>query len=58
MIGQRASRQGSLRLANAPEFDLMARIAGRRLRERWGGWSGETFGATSWRHVSVYELLS
>jgi hypothetical protein len=43
-----------LRLANPPEFDLMARIAGLRLRERWGGWNGEPFTATSWRHVSVY----
>jgi hypothetical protein len=33
----------------------MARIGGLRLRERWGGWSGEPFTATSWRHVSVYE---
>jgi len=46
----------SLRLAHAPEFDLMARIAGLRLRERWGGWNSEPFTATSWRHVSVYEL--
>jgi len=44
-----------LRLANPPEFDLMARIAGLRLRERWGGWEGEPFTAHSWRHVSVYE---
>ncbi|NBE92347.1 MULTISPECIES: hypothetical protein [unclassified Nonomuraea] len=33
----------------------MARIAGLRLRERWGGWEGEPYTATSWRHVSVYE---
>jgi SAM-dependent methyltransferase len=45
----------SLRLAYPPEFDLMARIAGLRLRDRWGGWEGEHFTATSWRHVSVYE---
>ena len=45
----------SLRLAHPPEFDLMARIAGLRLRDRWGGWNGEPFTATSWRHVSVYE---
>lgn len=45
----------SLRLAHPPEFDLMARIAGLRLRERWGGWNGEPYTATSWRHVSVYE---
>ncbi|HEU0167744.1 MAG TPA: class I SAM-dependent methyltransferase [Chloroflexota bacterium] len=45
----------SLRLACAPELDLMARIAGLRLRERWGGWNGEAYTAASWRHVSVYE---
>ncbi len=45
----------SLRLAHPPEFDLMARIAGLRLRQRAGGWNGEPFTATSWRHVSVYE---
>ncbi|WP_367134290.1 MULTISPECIES: class I SAM-dependent DNA methyltransferase [Streptomyces] len=45
----------SLRLAHPPEFDLMARIAGLRLRERWGGWKGEPYTAASWRHVSVYE---
>ncbi len=45
----------SLRLAHPPEFDLMARIAGLRLRQRAGGWRGEPFTATSWRHVSVYE---
>src|SRR6266704_1648810 len=44
-----------LRLAHPPEFDLMARIAGLRLRERWGGWNGDPYTATSWRHVSVYE---
>jgi SAM-dependent methyltransferase len=45
----------SLRLAHPSEFDLMARIAGLRLRERWGGWNGEPYTAASWRHVSVYE---
>jgi SAM-dependent methyltransferase len=44
-----------LRLAHPPELDLMARIAGLRLRDRWGGWNGEPYTATSWRHVSVYE---
>jgi SAM-dependent methyltransferase len=38
------------------EFDLMARIAGLRLRDRWEGWRGEPFTAHSRRHVSVYEL--
>jgi SAM-dependent methyltransferase len=44
-----------LRLAHPPEFDLMARIAGLRLRERWGGWEREPYTATCWRHISVYE---
>jgi SAM-dependent methyltransferase len=48
-------RPVSLRLAHPPEFDLMARIAGLRLRDRWGGWQREPFTAASWRHVSVYE---
>ena len=48
----------SLRLANPPEFDLMARIAGLRLRARTGGWHGEPFTASSWRHVSVYEHVN
>lgn len=38
------------------ELDLMARIAGLRLRDRWEGWRGEPFTAHSRRHVSVYEL--
>jgi hypothetical protein len=42
------------RYAWPSELDLMARIAGLRLRERWGGWSGEPFTATSPLHVSVY----
>ena len=48
----------SLRLAYPPEFDLMARIAGLRLRARWGGWNHEPYIANSWRHISVYELAS
>jgi SAM-dependent methyltransferase len=44
-----------LRLAHPPEFDLMARLAGLRLRERWGGWKGEPYTSESWRHISVYE---
>jgi SAM-dependent methyltransferase len=37
------------------EFDLMARIAGLRLRDRWESWRREPFTAHSRRHVSVYE---
>ena len=44
-----------LRYAYPPELDLMARLAGLRLRERWGGWRREEFGPRSTSHVSVYE---
>ena len=37
------------------ELDLMARLAGMTLRERWGGWSREPFTSTSTSHVSVWE---
>lgn len=36
------------------ELDLLARLAGLRLQERWGGWQQEPFTAASRRHVSVY----
>lgn len=36
------------------EMDLMARIAGLRLKQRWGGWSREPFAGASENHVSVY----
>lgn len=36
------------------ELDLMARIAGLRLIDRWSGWNNEPFIADSKRHVSVY----
>jgi hypothetical protein len=36
------------------ELDLMARLAGLWLVDRWGGWKGEPFDASSTRHVSVY----
>ncbi|MEU2491103.1 class I SAM-dependent methyltransferase [Streptomyces sp. NPDC007883] len=37
------------------ELDLMARLAGLRLRDRWEGWSGEPFTGESTKHVSVWE---
>jgi SAM-dependent methyltransferase len=39
------------------ELDLMARIAGMRLRERWSGWKREPFTSESTKHVSVWEKL-
>lgn len=37
------------------ELDLMAQLAGLRLRDRWEGWKGEPFTSESARHVSVWE---
>lgn len=37
------------------ELDLMARLAGLRLRSRWADWTGAPFTADSASHVSVWE---
>lgn len=37
------------------ELDLMARLAGMSLRERWAGWEREPFTHESTRHVSVWQ---
>jgi SAM-dependent methyltransferase len=37
------------------ELDLMARMAGMKLRERWSGWEREPFTSESTKHVSVWE---
>jgi SAM-dependent methyltransferase len=37
------------------ELDLMARIAGMSLRERWSGWRREAFTSESTKHVSVWQ---
>ena len=37
------------------ELDLMAQLAGMRLRERWAGWQREPFTDESTKHVSVWE---
>ncbi len=42
------------RYAWPSELDLMARIAGLRLKQRWGGWNREPYTAASSLHVSVY----
>jgi SAM-dependent methyltransferase len=43
------------RYAWPSELDLMARLAGMTLRERWGGWRREPFTNESRKHVSVWE---
>jgi SAM-dependent methyltransferase len=53
---------GKLELNSVPfryvwpsELDLMARLAGMTLRERWSGWKREPFTSESTKHVSVWE---
>lgn len=46
----------AVRFAWPSELDLMARLAGMRLRERFEDWHGSPFSSASPRHVSVYEL--
>ncbi len=43
------------RYAFPAEFDLMARLAGMTLRERWSGWKREPFTGESTKHVSVWQ---
>lgn len=54
--------EGQLEIFSSPfrfvwpsELDLMARIAGMSLRERWSGWKREPFTGDSTMHVSVWE---
>jgi len=54
--------EGSVEVLSPPfryvwpsELDLMARLAGMRLRERWGSWTREPFTSESTEHVSVWE---
>jgi SAM-dependent methyltransferase len=44
-----------IRFAWHSELDLMARLAGLRLKHRWGDWGKGAFAADSTKHVSVYE---
>jgi hypothetical protein len=43
------------RFAWPAELDLMAELAGMRLRDRWSGWKREPFTSDSRKHVSVWE---
>jgi SAM-dependent methyltransferase len=44
-----------IRYAYVSELDLMARLAGLRLRDRWAGWDREAYPSRRWTHVSVWE---
>jgi len=43
------------RAVSPAELDLMAKLAGMSLRERWSGWNREPFTAESTKHVSVWQ---
>ena len=43
------------RYAWPAELDLMAELAGLRLRDRWAGWDRAPFTSESRGHVSVWE---
>jgi SAM-dependent methyltransferase len=56
------TNDGELEMFSAPyryvwpsELDLMARLAGMTLRERWSGWTRQTFGSDSRAHISLWE---
>jgi SAM-dependent methyltransferase len=40
------------------EMDLMAQLAGLRLRHRWGNWTKGEFNASSQKHISVFERIT
>ena len=45
-----------IRYAWPSELDLMAQLAGLRLRERWSNWKREQFSSDSSHHISVYQF--
>lgn len=47
-----------MRYAWPAEIDLMARLAGLELRDRWGDWARSPFDAASRTHISVYGRAS
>jgi SAM-dependent methyltransferase len=47
-----------IRFIYPSEMDLMARLAGFRMRERWSDWTGEPFTSKSGTQVVVYEKVS
>ncbi|MGD7706544.1 hypothetical protein [Microlunatus sp. Y2014] len=55
-IGVDGIRPGPIvqRLAPPPELDLMARLAGLQLSERFGWWDRRAFDAGCDAHVSIY----
>ena len=55
--GQVVTRSAPFRYVWPSELDLMARLAGLRLRERWADWHRRPFTNDSRSHVSVWEKV-
>jgi hypothetical protein len=53
--GQLETFSAPFRYVWPSELDLMARLTGMTLRERWSGWTREPFTSDSTTHVSVWE---
>jgi hypothetical protein len=53
--GQQETFSSPHRYVWPSELDLMARLAGMTLRERWGDWNRDPFTSNSRSHVSVWE---
>jgi SAM-dependent methyltransferase len=53
--GQLETLSAPFRYVWPSELDLMARLAGMTLRERWSGWDRAPFTSDSRQHVSVWE---
>jgi len=53
--GQIRRRSIPFRYVSPAELDLMAELAGMRLRDRWSGWRREPFTSESRKQVSVWE---
>jgi SAM-dependent methyltransferase len=57
LLGSEGTRfaPAQMRYAWPSELDLMARLAGLRLRERWASWRKDPFTPVSTQHISVYD---
>jgi SAM-dependent methyltransferase len=58
VAGQLETFSAPFRYVWPSELDLMARVAGMTLRERWSNWEREPFTGGSRSHVSVWETTS
>jgi hypothetical protein len=56
--GQLVRHSAPYRYVWPSELDLMARLAGLRLRDRWAGWNQEPFTSESRSQVAVFEKMA